>query len=228
MLKNYYVILATSLALYAAVSGQALAADKPILSCSQGLTASELSCVYRLPSGEKAASIEAVAGAERLPIKQSEDYPWPGAVTAILMLVDTSDPGRQNVIEANQRAIARILDKAAAHDLIGLAAFDKSLRQEAPFGSSPGAILDAAGRLRAEGMTTELYRNVLAGIETLRRTRADRKAIYLMSDGQAEDQAYFHSDVVRAARGAGVIINTFGYPRSVARSVALQIGRAHV
>ena len=68
MLKNYYVILATSLALYAAVSGQALAADKPILSCSQGLTASELSCVYRLPSGEKAASIEAVAGAESLPI----------------------------------------------------------------------------------------------------------------------------------------------------------------
>ena len=43
-----------------------------------------------------------------------------------------------------------------------------------------------------------------------------------MSDGLAEDLAYFHDDVIRAARKSKVVISAIGYPRSVSQSVALQ------
>jgi len=44
----------------------------------------------------------------------------------------------------------------------------------------------------------------------------------LFSDGLAEDQAYYNTDVVNAARKSGVVITGLGYPRSVSQSVALQ------
>jgi hypothetical protein len=44
----------------------------------------------------------------------------------------------------------------------------------------------------------------------------------LFSDGLAEDKAYYHQDVTNAAKKAGLIITSLGYPRSVSQSVALQ------
>jgi len=166
--------------------------------------------------------ITAMAGDKPLTIEQSETYPWDGAATAILILVDTSDPGRENVIAENRKIIEQMLAQAGAHDLIGLASFDKTLRPETAVGAAHAEILTAAGKLRAVGMTTELYRSVLSAIDVLKKTKADRKAIYLMSDGLAEDKAYFHQDVVRAAKAAGVVITGLGFPRSVSQSVGLQ------
>ncbi len=48
------------------------------------------------------------------------------------------------------------------------------------------------------------------------------KSIFLFSDGLAEDKAYFHNDVINAAKKAGIIITSIGYPRSVPQSVSLQ------
>ena len=76
--------------------------------------------------------------------------------------------------------------------------------------------------MKAEGRTTELYRNLIKAIQNLKSVNADRKAIILLSDGQAEDKAYFHSDVIKAARESSIVINSIGYPRSVSLSVALQ------
>ena len=54
------------------------------------------------------------------------------------------------------------------------------------------------------------------------KSQAGRKVLLIMSDGLAEDYAYHHEDAVPLARDYGVIINSVGYPRSVAKSVALQ------
>jgi hypothetical protein len=56
----------------------------------------------------------------------------------------------------------------------------------------------------------------------LKHVEADRKSIFLFSDGLAEDKAYYHQDVINAARKSNVIITGIGYPRSVSQSVALQ------
>ena len=83
-------------------------------------------------------------------------------------------------------------------------------------------VVESAETLQASGLTTELYRNVIVAVQILSRYEADRKAIFLFSDGQAEDKAYFHQDVINVARSNNVIINSFGFARTIALSVALQ------
>ena len=80
----------------------------------------------------------------------------------------------------------------------------------------------ALGKIRAGGRTTELYRNALAALRLLAALNADRKSLIILSDGLAEDRAYFHAYVVAKARTEGITIDGLGYPRSVSLSVGLQ------
>jgi hypothetical protein len=191
------------------------------LNCSQA-ESSLLACSYRLLGPAEPTSIEALAGTTQLEITAKSRYPSTDSITAVMLLVDTSDPGRQDVINKNATQIARILESTGSHHRIGLASFDKELAVAVPVGGTADAIIRAAQSLKAVGMTTELYRSTLLAIEELAETAADRKLILLMSDGQAEDRAYFHEDVVRMADKHGVVINSLGFPRTTALSVALQ------
>jgi hypothetical protein len=125
-------------------------------------------------------------------------------------------------MEKMNRHINTLLDAAKPHCRIGLAAFDSDLTLLAAIGSNPEAIRASAAQLTATSTATEFYRNALRAIRALARTPAHRRALLIMSDGLAEDRAYFHHDVVAAARAAGVAIFTIGYPRSVPLSVRLQ------
>lgn len=193
------------------------------LTCNQN--AARLDCDYRPLAAGAIQSISASAGKQTLTVSANKPFATAGETVAILFLVDTSDPGRENVVEKNIKIIDQLLAKGQSYQRFGLASFDKDLTIEAPIGSSREQIISAARKLRATGQTTELYRNAINAVETLARVRADRKAIYLFSDGQAEDRAYFRQDVTKAAREANVVINSLGYPRSVALSVALQTMR---
>jgi hypothetical protein len=181
-----------------------------------------LACTYRSIDGRQVQTIDAEAAGTDLPIDDRQQYPWPGALTAILIAVDTSDPGRAPVVARNAQQIGRLLDVAGEHHLVGIAAFDSALRMKVPIGAPVSRLRSAASSLRAAGMTTELYRSLLDAVNALSRVAADRRALLVFSDGQPEDTAYFHEDVVRAALKGGVVIHSFGFPRSVARSVALQ------
>ncbi len=141
----------------------------------------------------------------------------------VLFLVDTSDPARQNVIEKNKKHIEAIINNTSEAGLnFALAVFDKTFRIESPFGQSSFLLKKQLANLKASGKTTELYRNVIQALQYLDEQDASRKVLVLLSDGQAEDLAYFHSDVVNLARKTGIVINSIGYPRSVSLSVALQ------
>ena len=182
-----------------------------------------LDCHYRPLFPGTISDIQASSGNLVLPVQDNKGFSED--ITAIFFLIDTSDPGRQIVIEKNIQQIERLLVASKQSHRLGLASFDKKLRILAPIGSSKSQIIASMKGIKAEGKTTELYRSVLLTIEKLSRINASRKAIFLFSDGQAEDKAYFHADVVKAARKKGVVINGIGFPRSVSLSVALQILR---
>jgi len=183
---------------------------------------SQLDCEYRLLILEPPLNIVAAADKTLLDISKRKNYPWPGAKTVVLFVIDTSDPARENVVENNIKHTKMLLNEIPESYEVGLATFDKDLRIEAPVGAPMSNILAALTNIHAVGKTTELYRSMLRAISILKTIQANRKAIFLFSDGQAEDKAYFHQDVVRAARLNHVIINGLGYPRSVSLSVALQ------
>ena len=181
-----------------------------------------LNCRYRTLPPALVSEVNAEATGSALQVISHSVFPSAGGNAVILFLVDTSDPARQNVIEKNIEHIGMLLRHGRSHHRFGLASFDKDLRIDAPPGASATEIITAAQQLSATGKTTELYRNVIKAIEVLRNIQAQRKALVLFSDGQAEDRAYFHEDVIKVARNAGVVINSLGYQRSVPLSVALQ------
>ncbi|OGT80298.1 MAG: hypothetical protein A3H91_00970 [Gammaproteobacteria bacterium RIFCSPLOWO2_02_FULL_61_13] len=180
-----------------------------------------LRCDYRSLTGVEATLALHTAGGS-VPPRERTAFPWPEAKTALLFLLDTSDPGRAAIVEQNIRQVASLAQAARPHYRLGLARFDKELEVLAPLGSPAGVVASAAQRLRAIGMTTELYRNLQQAVDLLVATEAERRFIVVFSDGQAEDTAYYHEDVVGAARRGGISIVSLGFPRSVARSVALQ------
>lgn len=194
--------------------------NKLDVSCQQSKTS--LNCTYRTLKSGSIPEIQATSNSDKLQISKSGRFPETNDTTAILFLVDTSDPNRQNVIEKNKSHINALLTNLKPHQKIGLAAFDKSIQFLAPIGTSRFLFSKAITSLNAQGKTTELYRNLITAIDRLQSFDANRKLIILMSDGQAEDKAYFHSDVIKLAKNSGVVINSIGYPRSVSLSVSLQ------
>jgi Mg-chelatase subunit ChlD len=190
------------------------------INCQQ--RAEALNCKYRALTTIPSPSIKANSNDIELKISENKQYPATGDITAILFLVDTSDPGRQNVIEKNKRHIKKLLTTLKPHHKVGLASFDKTLQIKSPMGSSTFLLSKSLDSLKAAGKTTELYRNLLKAIEHLNSFEAQRRVIVLLSDGQAEDKAYFHSDIIKLSRKSGITINSIGYPRSISLSVALQ------
>ena len=140
----------------------------------------------------------------------------------IYFLVDASIVSRQPTMMAVRRHIQALVRAAAPYHRFGLAAFSSDSQELVKPGATADVVLGATGKIQALGRTTELYRNTLKAVRLLSTSPADRKALFIFSDGLAEDQAYFHEDVIGAARAAGVIIVGMGYPRSVQESVALQ------
>lgn len=182
-------------------------------------------CDYKTTAPEKPIGISARAEDIFLPVRRTSDYPGLGEKSAALFLVDTSDPARNAAVKRGAQHVVTMLEASQPHHRLGLAKFDADLVLMAPLGSTQDTLRTAAQALRARGLTTELYRNVLEAVRLMAVEQAARKAVYVFSDGLAEDRAYTHDDVVSAARDAGVVIYGIGYARSRPKSVALQVVR---
>lgn len=188
--------------------------------CEQ--TLAELACDVRLQQAGALQTATIEIADMRLAPRSVTAYPQGAQTTAVLFLVDTSDPARQPVVSRNAEHIAEFLKRAAPHVRFGLASFDTEWILLNPIGSARHELEDSARKLRATGRTTELYRNAIAALKYLAAVAADRRVLVLMSDGLAEDTAYRHADVVKAALAGDIAIVSLGYPRSVALSVGLQ------
>lgn len=223
--KKYLSLILLQLLLLAATTptraANQITGDMAV-TCQQSKNKLILSCEYRNRTAEPVLSVTAEYADTRLQVRETGGYPDADTITAVLFLVDTSDPARQNVINKNIEHIKTLLSASRDYHRFGLASFDKELRLEAPVGSNVSVINSKAKNLKATGSTTELYRNMLEAITLFRDVDAARKSIIIFSDGLAEDKAYFHNDVVNAAKKAGVVITSIGYPRSVPQSVSLQ------
>jgi hypothetical protein len=125
-------------------------------------------------------------------------------------------------MENNIRHIDQLMEFQQSHYRYGLAHFDTDLHFLTQLGVSPDTIREKARNLKAEGKTTELYRNTLGAIKQLSRYPADRRFLFLLSDGRAEDRAYFHRDVTQAAIKNNISIFTIGYADTVSLTVELQ------
>ncbi len=185
--------------------------------CISSTNTDEIICDYRVSPALKVENIGARIGGK--PVQLNSDsfkkYPSDNQSTAILFLVDTSDPSRKNTIE--KRIVSDLFDIFTSeagkktHLKYSLATFDTEFKVISPFGTSYADSLNALSKIKAEGLATEFYKSILDGIEFIKTVEASRKAIVILSDGKDEDRAYHHDDVVKAAKVAQVVIMGLGY-----------------
>jgi hypothetical protein len=192
-----------------------------VLSCSQQ-GSSTLRCDYRLTGSGQPLAASATIDDLSLPDPTFAARTGAPDSTAILLLVDTSDPARAPAIVKAREHIARLVNEAEPHLRFGLASFDSDLEMLVPIGSDIDSIVAATRSLEAKGPTTELYRNIIGALNLLSTATAEHKVLMVLSDGLAEDSAYFHADAIRTALNSRIAIYSIGYPRSVALSVGLQ------
>ncbi len=170
---------------------------------------------HHLPPPSKVTAIAGSLAAIGLPAPKRSNYPAAGQVSVIFFLIDTSDPRRWPDVAAAVRHIKQMLARAKQHHSFGLATFDQELKVLVPLGADADAIRAALGKVRAVGLRTYFFE---AGIEAARRLgafKADRRGLYIFSDGKIEDvkTAYDTSSLVAAADKAGVRITGLGYSR---------------
>lgn len=164
----------------------------------------------------KVASVAAKLGETVLPASAIEPYPAAGQRTAIYILIDTSDPARRRVVARNLRHIRQMLKAAQPHQTFGLARFDQQLRVLVPLGAEPKAIEAALKGVRADGLRTYFFEAAIEASRQLAAFQADRRALFILSDGKIEDMktAYDARALIAAARQAGVSIHGIGYSSS--------------
>ncbi len=170
---------------------------------------------YHLAPPSKVTAIAGSLEGIGLPAPKRSPYPAVGQVSAILFLIDTSDPRRRRDVAAAVRHIQQILEKAKPYHRFGLASFDQELKVLVPLGADADAIRAALGKVRAVGLRTFFFEAGIKASRMLGAFQADRRALYIFSDGKIEDvkTAYDTSSLVAAADKAGVRIYGFGYSR---------------
>ena len=95
-----------------------------------------LNCDYRTLKNISISSISASSNNIDLTIENTQNFLDSGEQTAILFLIDTSDPGRKNVVEKNKKQLKEFFSNLKANEKAGIASFDKSLNILSPIGSS--------------------------------------------------------------------------------------------
>lgn len=182
-----------------------------------------LRCHYRLlPPGQSVTAIGATLDGEAMAVDDMTSYPGKDARSTILILMDTSTPGESSQFENKKRQIESMLQKAAPHQRFGLAVMDNELRLlELPV-QDAGDIIRALARLEPSEQPTELYRTTLIAVRLLAKQPTDRKGVIIVSDGKADDTAYFPRDVIEAARAGDVVINSIGFAATSRESTQLQ------
>ena len=217
------IVLTTSV-LFASVSAGNASAEKLILDCTpvNDSVPRSVKCDFRSTTPYSPSTLTISANGEVLTNSKFDPFRTSGQTTAWLYLIDRSNPARANTVRRNVELATRMVDQASSTMKIGVATFASGLQTILPIASSH---TDAAARLaavKADGVATEFFANSLEGIKMLSEVNADRKALVLISDGKAEDTAYSLSDVVKAAREAGVTIMGLGFAERATETPSLQ------
>ena len=198
------------------------------VSCQSSVDKEEIVCDYRVSQSLNIENVGAKINGRPIQLSPSSffKYPADNQSTAVLFLIDTSDPSRKSTIE--KRIVSDLYDifssssGKGAHLKYSLATFDTEFKVLSPFGASYSDTLSSLTKIKAEGLATEFYKSILDAIKFLKTVDASRKAIVILSDGKDEDRAYSHQDVIKAAKDGQIVIMGLGYAEKKSDTPYLQ------
>jgi len=199
------------------------------LTCNSIKDKLEISCDYRFSSSLDVINIGAKIGQQPIQISKEliTPYPAPDQTTALLFLIDSSDPTRKFTVE--KRIVGDIFQILSSFGpqrknslKIGIAVFDTNLKMLSQIGEDEATSLNSLSRIKADGQATEFYKSIIEAIAVLSKTDASRKGLIIFSDGKDEDRAYKIEDALKAAKDANIVVLGLGYTEKPADTPYLQ------
>lgn len=166
--------------------------------------------------------VQAQAAGQKFPVEYAPFGSKEDDTAAILFLIDKSDPKRARTIESVKALVVRLAEKADPRTKCAVYAFDANLSPVSEAGTSPKEVAAKLKPVKAAGMATEMYRSLLEAVAILEKMPVKRRAVWLFSDGKAEDTTYTLEQAVVAANLARVNISGVGYAESPSSSIYLQ------
>jgi hypothetical protein len=139
-----------------------------------------------------------------------------------LVLIQTMEPARRATLTQMADAVIRIAEQREGNRRLAAYSFDNDLTLLADFNAAKRDFERQVRAIKAAALPSQLYKTSLDAIAKLAKERADRKALIILGDGQSDDTADEHDQVVKAAKEAGVVIHALGFLASAADSPKFQ------
>jgi hypothetical protein len=139
-----------------------------------------------------------------------------------LVLIQTMEPARRASLTQMADAVVKIAEQREGNRRLAAYSFDNDLTLLADFNAAKRDFERQVRAVKAAALPSQLYKTSLDAIAKLAKERADRKALIILGDGQSDDTADEHDQVVKAAKEAGVVIHALGFLASAADSPKFQ------
>ena len=133
-----------------------------------------------------------------------------------LVLIQTMEPARRATLTQMADAVVKIAEQREGNRRLAAYSFDNDLTLLADFNAPKRDFERQVRAVKAAALPSQLYKTSLDAIAKLAKERADRKALVILGDGQSDDTADEHDQVVKAAKEAGVVIHALGFLASAA------------
>lgn len=215
LIRGLFLVAVIALSAAPAGAGDVVARGDGVFATARNIAGTALVVDLRVDPPFAIERASAAIDGQAAAASDPRPYPLPGDASAILFLVDTSDPARQRIVEQNARDIAAMMRRAGKHHQFGIAHFDRTLEILAPMGASAETLAAAGGRLKAAGQITLLFQSVVEAIEIVAKHPARRRAVVVLSDGRPEDKDYTLDHVIEGANKNGVAVFGLGYVMAV-------------
>jgi Mg-chelatase subunit ChlD len=143
------------------------------------------------------------------------------ATLALVLVLDRSGSMDGQPLEMAKKAAIAAVDRLRAGDSLAVIAFDSQPTYAVPIGPVSKASATQKIRLIQAGGGTEIFSALDAAYQKLVITRANRKHIVLLTDGQAPNNGI--RDLAMAIRTEGITITTIALGPSADNELLLKI-----
>lgn len=138
------------------------------------------------PQTPQIRSIEATLAGQPVGVPGVASYPSAFERTAILALIDISDPRREAQINQDKLSFFQLARRAGAHHQIAIAVYDSDPYLLTPAEGNVQTLITMVAGASPRDTPPRLNDVLLASIETLSRAPADRRGIFVFTDGHSD------------------------------------------
>jgi FHA domain/von Willebrand factor type A domain len=151
--------------------------------------------------------VEVTIGGAKLPDTNysRSPYPWPGASTLVVILLDMTDQAREQQIAVDKLTLSAIASKAKPHDRLVVAPYSEAPEIHVEVDGNPGALAELIAQTPPRPGPANMSRALGEVVDWLSQAKAERRGIFVLTDGHSDDG--LDASLLERARRAAIPID---------------------